>query len=85
MLHDMDKIILYLIYDKKQTSKIHRKYSSHHITLNKTKINYLDAVIDWECARFTKPDKPLTARETLYKFYYSQESNILPILNKLKL
>ena len=26
-------------------------------------------VIDWECARFTKPDKPLNAYETYKKYY----------------
>ena len=42
-------------------------------------------VIDWECARFTKPDKPLNARQTLYTFYPELENQILPILNDLGL
>lgn len=42
-------------------------------------------VIDWECARLTKPDKPLNARQTLYKFYPELKDKILPILNKLNL
>lgn len=42
-------------------------------------------VIDCECARFTKPDKPLNARQTLYKFYPELETKILPILEEFNL
>lgn len=83
LLHDLDKVFLYMFYNKHATSKIHRKNNAHHLTNKKP--NYLDAVIDWECARFTKPDKPLNARETLYKFYPEHEKYILPILTKLNL
>lgn len=40
-------------------------------------------VIDWECARYTKPDKPLNAYDTLYHLYPQLESKILPILKEL--
>lgn len=39
-------------------------------------------LIDWECARFTKPDKPLNAYDTLYKFYLELEDKILPLLKE---
>lgn len=39
-------------------------------------------VIDWECARYTKPDKPLNARATLHKYYPHLESKIAPILEE---
>ena len=42
-------------------------------------------VIDWECARFTKPDKPLNARETLYKYYPELIDKITPILERFNL
>jgi len=42
-------------------------------------------IIDWECARYTKVDKPLNAYETLMKYYPEEVDNILPILKKLKL
>ena len=42
-------------------------------------------VIDWECARETKPDKPLDARETLEKFYPELKPYILPILEEFDL
>lgn len=31
--------------------------------------NKIEAAIDWESARYTKPDKPLTAYETWLKYY----------------
>ena len=42
-------------------------------------------IIDWECARYTKPDKPLNAYDTLYKFYPQLENEILPLLNRFNL
>ena len=33
-------------------------------------------IIDWECARYTKPDKPLNAYDTLYKIYPELEEKI---------
>lgn len=85
LFHDLDKLCLYPFLTKKQVSNIHRKHSRHHELSAKTKADYIQMVIDWECARYTKPDKPLTARETLYKFYPHLESKILPILEELQL
>lgn len=42
-------------------------------------------MIDWECARITKPDKPLDIYETLYKYYPELESYMLPLLIEFKL
>ena len=39
-------------------------------------------VLDWESARYTKPDKPLNAYDTLYKYYPNMEEKILPILKE---
>ena len=39
-------------------------------------------IIDWECARFTKKDKPLDAFETLYKYYPQLKPIIFPLLKK---
>lgn len=40
-------------------------------------------VIDWECARFTKPDKPLNARQTLDKYYPHLKDKVLPVIEEL--
>ncbi len=73
LLHDLDKLWLYLWYDKETTSDIHRRRNKHHVDYWKRgeiplswKIQML---IDWESSSLTKPDKPLNAHETLRKYY----------------
>lgn len=83
--HDLDKVILKLFLSKDIVQKIHRKHSRHHAKNAYTKQDYIQMIIDWECARYTKPDKPLNARETLYKFYPELESKIIPILEEFNL
>lgn len=82
--HDLDKLYLYLFYDKKSVSRIHREQSAHHENdLEKTHLDYVEMVLDWESARYTKPDKPLNAYETLVKFYPTMLEEILPILREI--
>lgn len=84
--HDLDKMYLLLFYDKKDIENFHRSISSHHDNeLKKTELDYIEMVLDWESARYTKEDKPLNAYGTLYKFYPSLEDKILPILKKLNI
>ena len=84
--HDLDKMYLYMFYDKNAVSKFHRKNSNHHSNdLVKSKLDYIEMVLDWESARYTKPDKPLNAYDTLYKYYTEEEENILPILKEMKI
>lgn len=85
--HDLDKLILYHFLPKKLVTKIYRLFSNHHLnSLNPFK-DYISAVIDWECARYTKSDKPLSARDFYIKEFintkYSQK--ISDTLNKLHL
>lgn len=81
--HDIDKLFIYMFYDKKDISKIHRTLSNHHDNeKEKTYTDYVEMVLDWESARYTKSDKPLNAYDTLYKYYPHMESKILPILRK---
>lgn len=81
--HDLDKMFLLLFYDKDTVKKLHRSTSSHHDNdIPKTNIDYMEMVLDWESARYTKPDKPLNAYDTLYKFYPHLEKEILPILEE---
>lgn len=84
-LHDLDKVILKLFLSKDAVKRIHRNYSRHHSKNAHTKQDYIQMVIDWECARYTKPDKPLNARETLYKYYSELKPKIIPILEELNL
>lgn len=82
--HDLDKLFLYLFYDKKTVSKINRDVTSHHENdLEKTYLDYVEMVLDWESARYTKPDKPLNAYDTLVNYYPTMEGEILPILEMM--
>ena len=82
--HDLDKLFMYLFYEKEDASNIHRDLMSHHQNkIVKDKLDYMEMVLDWESARYTKPDKPLNAYDTLYRFYPGLEEHILPILKEL--
>lgn len=85
-LHDVDKLIMIILtpLSLKKIHEIHRKYTKHHVNNRpKTKNNLIQMIIDWECARYTKPDKPLNAYETMKKFYPETEVYIYPILKEL--
>lgn len=84
--HDMDKLFMYLFYNKKDASKVHRNLSIHHDNeLPKTNLDYIEMVLDWESARYTKDDKPLNAFDTLYGYYKDMEDKILPILKEMNI
>jgi len=83
VLHDLDKLFLYPILGAKMTQRIHRSIAGHH--RKRTAEDLQEAIIDWECARFTKPDKLLNARETLKKKYPEYEKRAEPIFEKLGL
>ncbi|MBR3117166.1 MAG: hypothetical protein IKF36_04755 [Bacilli bacterium] len=84
--HDMDKMYLLLFYDKKDIEKYHRAMSTHHDNeLEKTRLDYIEMILDWESARYTKDDKPLNAYDTMYKYYPHLEDKLLPILKEVGL
>lgn len=77
-LHDLDKLIMYIIgVPKKTAHKIHAATAPHHIKNDKVKYP-IGAVIDWECARYSKPDKPLSAR-----YFYEKKCPRLPEIEKV--
>lgn len=90
--HDLDKLLMYLFIPFlgiDRIKKIHSRNNSHHIKRYKTpgQCNYEEAIIDWECARFTKPDKPATARTVTERKFLGQThyENLIKILNKFNL
>lgn len=84
--HDLDKLFMYMFYDKKDVSTMHRKLSFHHDNDKpKTYEDYVEMVLDWESARYTKPDKPLNAYDTLYRYFSHMEDKILPILDEFNI
>ena len=75
---------MYLFYGKKDVSRIHRDLTVHHENdLEKSELDYIEMVLDWESARYTKPDKPLNAYDTLINYYPGMTDVILPILEKM--
>ncbi len=86
LVHDLDKMILYNIWPHSKVKEFHRRTARHHDNkIKKTTSDYIEMIIDWECARYTKPDKPLNAYDTLYKFYPNLEMEILPLLKRFNL
>lgn len=97
--HDWDKLFLYIFFPflgKRIIKQIHQKYQKHHPTYttgikdvkhykDPKKIDWKEAIIDWECAHLTKPDKSLDAYDTLYKFYPEYAAWALPVLEKFNL
>ena len=82
--HDLDKMYMYLFYGKKDVSRIHRDLTVHHENdLEKSELDYIEMVLDWESARYTKPDKPLNAYDTLVNYYPQMTDVILPILEQM--
>jgi len=85
-LHDIDKPFLYLAFwiTLESVKDIHRAHSKHHVenNLSKTRNDLIDTIIDWECARITKPDKPLNAYDTLLKLYPEYKDLYLPIIKE---
>ena len=85
--HDMDKVLMMLYMNKNLASRFHRIYSDHHDEGNQilNENNLYEMLMDWECARYTKPDKPLNANDTLYLFHKNLIDIMPPLLKKLKL
>jgi hypothetical protein len=101
LLHDIEKPWLKLIWgDYKRVQKWHKHHNRHHIFYGRlhglNKIDWLAAVIDWECSRYSKNAAQKTAREEIisilsqtdkYTMYEREEvkKNCLPITDYLKI
>lgn len=62
-VHDMDKMVMYLFLDQKEAQRRHTENQPHHLEnrLERSYEDMVEVVIDYECAPYTKPDKPLNA------------------------
>lgn len=86
--HDWDKLIMYALcpwLGTKRINKIHRKNNRHHPNNKHGVLEHVEALIDWECARFTKPDKPLNAWQTMEEFYPELKEELIPYFKELGL
>lgn len=68
-LHDIDKLVMYQVLERKDVHNIHSKTVSHHMTndIPKSYNDYVEAILDYESAGYTKPDKPLNAYDFVIK------------------
>ena len=68
-VHDMDKMVMYLFMDQRKAQRLHMQTQPHHLEndLLRTHEDLVEAVIDYECAPYTKPDKPLNAYDFVMK------------------
>lgn len=86
--HDLDKLFMYIFFPylgTKIIQKIHTKFAPHHLRKYKKHMNFDEAILDWESARFTKPDKPLDAWDTYQKYFTEFSNELLPIFDKFNL
>lgn len=62
-IHDVDKLMMYMFLSQEESQKYHVMHRAHHLdnTLPKSYADYVETVIDFESAPYTKPDKPLNA------------------------
>lgn len=94
--HDKDKLrLLKSGVDPKEASHRHRNYAGHHLVLKKdtpiadwmvnkpwiTWCYLIEAIVDFESAGLTKPDKPLNAQATVNTYYTDRPA--APYLNQL--
>ena len=72
--HDLEKLLLKVLFGDKTASRIHRKIAKHHNISSDN--DFYEAYLDWASARITKPDKPLDAIETAEQYYpiYTQKA-----------
>lgn len=68
-VHDMDKQVMYLFMDQQAAQTRHVMTQPHHLEndLPRTHDDLVETVIDYECAPYTKPDKPLNAYDFTLK------------------
>lgn len=85
--HDLDKALLYTLIEKKEASKYHRATASHHMKNNGPKcyLDYVEAILDYECAALTKPDKPLNAYDTINKYPNNKKKELLEVLHGMNM
>lgn len=82
--HDMDKMFLYTLVSKKAASHYHRATAAHHMENDKPKsvCNFIEAVMDYECAGYTKADKPLNAYDTVVQYGKSHQDDLFHIMQE---
>lgn len=68
-LHDLDKLLMYQYLEWEDCLDYHVHHRAHHLECqcDRSYEDWLEMVIDYECAPYTKPDKPLNAYDFVNK------------------
>ncbi len=90
-VHDMDKMVMYLFLDQLTSQLRHVHTKPHHPECpgEKSRMDVLETVLDYECAPYTKPDKPLNAYdfvkliESMYVVDPAVTNEMLEIMHEL--
>lgn len=83
--HDLDKLAFYYVLSVEDAHNLHTNIQKHHDPLCTDYKTSVEKVLDWESAHLTKPDKPLSAYETLLKYKPDEIPVIEPVLRDLGL
>ncbi len=80
--HDIDKMFLYTLIPHDEAHEYHVQHAHHHMenSIPKTTWDCMEAVIDYECAGFTKADKPLNAYDTVLKYNRDSDGRLMAIM-----
>lgn len=79
--HDVDKLFMYRFLPVSVACWLHKLIARHHNRNTTNAYTLMEMLIDWECARLTKPEKPLNAYDTLYKYYEDMIDRMEPIMD----
>ena len=89
LTHDTEKYFMYLWLEEDVTRECHRILNRHHDYDKSVAIDretLVEMMLDWESARFSKPDKPRNAYDTLYKWMpVEMHEQMAPLLKEYNL
>lgn len=84
-MHDLDKCLyIALGGDLKAASAYHRATNPHHMegNSNPSELDLMEAIIDYECAGFTKADKPLNAYDTVITWGKAHGDELIALMGE---
>ena len=77
LMHDAGKAVNILLLGDNLATRIHRVMAGHHRGVEMDFRQKVEAFCDWECARLTKPEKPLDGIQTWRKYYADVDMGVI--------
>lgn len=92
LFHDIEKPFLRLFWPYEKVRNFHRTHNRHHLAYpDKSKIDWMAVIIDWECSRYSKKSQPMNSWSyaqymLTHKPQYADliKYNIIPILKAMR-